>query len=323
MRILVVGAGAIGGYFGARLLQAGRDVTFLVRPRRAAQLSLGLSVESPVGDIQLPGPPTVTSDAVRDAFDLVVLSCKAYDLDGAIDAFAPAVGPDTAILPLLNGMRHLDVLGTRFGPDRVLGGQCVISAALGPDGRILHLNELQSLTFGEQDGRRSARAAAIDDALSGARFDVTLSETIIHDMWEKWVFIAAAAGITCLMRATIGDIVAVGGADLAHGLLDECARIAGAAGFPPRNAAIERSRATLGMPGSPLTASMLRDVERGARTEMDHVLGDLLRRGGTLVDHGSVLRIAHAHLAAYETRREREARARRADVPNNSTDPRG
>jgi 2-dehydropantoate 2-reductase len=142
MRVLVVGAGAIGGYFGGRLLQAGRDVTFLVRPRRAAQLAqTGPVIRSMLGDVDLPAPPTVTADTLREPFDIVLLSCKAYDLDDAMTSFAPAVGPETAILPLLNGMRHPDALEARFGGDHVLGGQCLISAALDPDGRILHLNE--------------------------------------------------------------------------------------------------------------------------------------------------------------------------------------
>src|SRR6266478_3717831 len=141
MRILVVGAGAIGGYFGARLLEAGRDVTFLVRPRRAAQLARGLSVLSRFGNIDLAAPPTLTADSLREPFDLILLSCKAYDLEGAMGSFAPAVGPQTTILPLLNGMRHLELLGTRFGAERVLGGQCLISTVLDPDGRVIHLND--------------------------------------------------------------------------------------------------------------------------------------------------------------------------------------
>ncbi|HXN88012.1 MAG TPA: 2-dehydropantoate 2-reductase N-terminal domain-containing protein, partial [Methylocella sp.] len=122
MRILVVGAGAIGGYFGGRLLQAGRDVTFLVRPKRAMELARdGLVIKSPNGDVTLKDPPTVQADKLAQKFDVVLLSCKAFDLDDAIKSFAPAVGPQTAIIPLLNGMRHLDVLDEKFGKDRVLG----------------------------------------------------------------------------------------------------------------------------------------------------------------------------------------------------------
>src|SRR6202049_3088446 len=210
MRILVVGAGAIGGYFGARLLEARRDVTFLVRPRRAAQLARGLSVVSRFGDIDLVAPPMVTAEALHESFDLILLSCKAYDLEGAMDSFAPAVGPRTAILPLLNGMRHLDFLKARFGAGHVLGGQCLLSAVLDPDGRVLHLNDTHLLGFGEPDGSRSARVEAIASILSGAKFDARPSQVILQEMWEKWVFIAAGAGIPLLTRAAGGDIAARG-----------------------------------------------------------------------------------------------------------------
>ncbi len=305
MRTLVVGAGAIGGYFGGRLAQAGRDVTFLVRPRRAALLAKhGLSIKSPLGDFHLPAPPTVTEDGLKDPFDLVLLSCKAYDLDGAMASFAKAVGPRTAILPLLNGMRHFDILADRFGPDHLLGGLCVISATLDADGGIVHLNDLHSLTFGELDSSRSPRIEAIASTLSGAGFDARLSDAVRQDMWEKWIFIAAVAGITCLMRAAIGDIVAAGASDLSTGLLDECAAIAASEGFPARRPFLDRILATLQAPGSTITASMLRDIEDGKAVEAEAILGDLLRRAAKANGH-SLLRIAYAHLKAYEARRRR------------------
>src|SRR5829696_4952518 len=170
MRFLVVGAGAVGGYFGGRLLEAGRDVTFLVRPARAEQLAAtGLAITSPAGDVTLPSPPTLLAADLRAPFDVVILSCKAYDLDGAMDAVAPAVGPGTAVVPLLNGMRHLDALDARFGPDRVLGGSCFISAKLDDAGRVVHLSDLHRLVFGERQGGRSPRADAIARAMAGAR----------------------------------------------------------------------------------------------------------------------------------------------------------
>jgi 2-dehydropantoate 2-reductase len=310
MRILVVGAGAIGGYFGGRLLEAGRDVTFLVRPRRAEALATtGLAIRSRFGDVHLAAPPTVTEDALRGAVDLVLLSSKAYDLESAMDSVAPAVGPRTAILPLLNGMRHLDVLAARFGAAAVLGGQCMISTALDAEGRILHLNDTHTLTFGEPDGSRSARAEAIVETFSDARFETRLSEAILQEMWEKWVFIATGAGITCLMRAAIGDIVAAGAADLALALFEECAGIAAAQGFPPRAGFLERMRQTFTTPGSPITASMLRDIERGVPVEAEHILGDLLRRAETPAAERSPLRLAYVHVKAYEARRARERAA--------------
>jgi 2-dehydropantoate 2-reductase len=205
---------------------------------------------------------------------------------------------------LLNGMRHLDALADRFGVERVLGGQCVISATLDADGGIVHLNDLHSLTFGELNGSRSQRIDTIASTLMGAGFDARLSNEIRLDMWEKWIAIATIGGITCLMRAAIGDIVAAGASDLVTNLLGECAAIAAADGFPPRRPWLERARAMFTAPGSLLTASMLRDIEGGMPVEGDHILGDLLRRAAKPDEH-SVLRIAYLCLKGYEARRMR------------------
>jgi 2-dehydropantoate 2-reductase len=309
MRILVVGAGAVGGYFGGRLLEAGCNVTFLVRPKRAAQLAeSGLVIESRLGDVTLKAPPTVQASELRGEFDLILLSCKAYDLEAAVDSFASAVRPDTVILPLLNGMRHLDLLDERFGAARVLGGQCLISAKLDDRGSILHLiNDSHLLTFGEREGNRSPRIDGIATEMGKAKFELRTSSIILLEMWGKWVFLATLAGITCLMRSAIGDIVAAGGAHLALDLLEECRSIAASAGFAPRAEFLEQTRGTITAPGSLLTASMLRDIEGGAPIEADHVLGDLVRRGNQVRSPDrSLLRLAYMHLKAYESRRNRE-----------------
>jgi len=313
MRILVVGAGATGGYFGGRLAQAGRDVTFLVRPRRAAQLAQhGLMIRSPHGDFDLPAPATVLAEKIANAFDLVLLSCKAYDLPGAIAAFAPAVGAETMVLPVLNGMRHLDVLDARFGRERVLAGQCIIAATLDERGAILHLNDAHSVTYGERDGGISARIMRVAETMAGARFDARASDNATQDMWEKWTALATLAASTCLMRAAIGDILkAPGGEATIRAIFAECANIAGANGHGPRPAFRDRMLATLLQPGSTLTASMLRDVERGGATEADHILGDLLERNPArepTTQQPTLLQIAYAHLKAHEARRARENR---------------
>jgi 2-dehydropantoate 2-reductase len=313
MRILVVGAGAIGGYFGGRLLEAGRDVTFLVRSRRAAQLvKTGLVIRSKFGDVTLPSPPTVAAEALREPFDLILLSCKAYDLESAADSFAPAVGPNTAILPFLNGMGHIDYLVKRFGGGAALGGQCVISTTLDADGHILHLNDTHLLSFGELDGSTSTRAQAIASTFSGVRFESKLSNAILQEMWEKWVFIATAAAVNCLMRAAVGDILAAGGKELSLALLDECAGVATAQGFAPSEAIMAGRRTILTTPGSAFAASMLRDIERAAPIEADHVIGDLIARGEARQRDIPLLRVAYTHMKAYEARRTREATVAKA-----------
>ena len=289
MRFLVVGAGATGGYFGGRLLEAGQDVTFLVRPARAERLAAaGLTITSPAGDVTLRSPPTVLASELRTPFDAVILSCKAYDLDGAIESFAPAVGPDTAVVPLLNGMRHLDALDERFGAGRVLGGSCFISAKLDEGGHISHVSDFHRLALGERSGGLSPRVEALAAAMAGAKFESVVSDRILLVMWEKWVFLASLAGITCLTRAAVADIVA--------------------AGYPPRADALEASLGRLTDPGSAVTASMLGDVERRGRTEADHVLGDLLRRRGGASDGDlSLLRLAYVAVKAAAARAARES----------------
>lgn len=305
MRILVVGAGAIGGYFGGRMLQAGSDVTFLVRPRRASELaSAGLVIKSPNGDVTLTAPPTVQADKLDKAFDLVLLSCKAFDLEDAIKSFAPAVGPKTAILPLLNGMRHLDVLDQRFGAHAVLGGLCAIAVTLNEQREIVQLAPMQSLGFGERDGKISDRVQAIADVMSSGKFGAAASKQVIQDMWEKWVFLASLAASTCTMRAAVGHILAApGGKDFILGMLDECSAVASSEGHHPTGPFFERVRGLLTAEGSPLTASMFRDLRAGLKVEADHIVGDLIARGDAAKVPVPKLKIAYTHLKTYENQR--------------------
>lgn len=305
MRVLVVGAGAIGGYFGGRMLQAGRDVTFLVRPKRASELaSTGLVIKSPNGDVTLKSPSAVQADKLNEKFDVVLLSCKAFDLEDAIKSFAPAVGPQTAIIPLLNGMLHLDVLDNKFGRERVLGGLCAIAVTLNDKREVVQLQPMQSLTFGERDGKMSERVRAIADVFASGNFGSVASEQIIQDMWEKWVFLSSLAASTCLMRTAVGNILAApGGRDFLLGMVDEVTAIASAAGHTPRGPFAERTRTMLTTEGSAMTASMFRDIKVGAPVEADHVIGDLIARAEAAKVSVPKLRTAYTHLKAYEKQR--------------------
>jgi 2-dehydropantoate 2-reductase len=305
MRVLVVGAGAIGGYFGGRMLEAGRDVTFLVRPRRAEELaSAGLVIKSPNGDVTLKNPPMVQANKFTEKFDVVLLSCKAFDLDDAIASFAPAVGPQTAIIPLLNGMLHLDVLDKKFGRERVLGGLCAIAATLNEAREVVQLAPMQSLNFGERDGKLSDRVRAIAEVMASGKLGSVASENIVQEMWEKWVFLSSLAASTCLMRTAVGDILAVpGGKDFVLGILDECSAVAAAEGHAPSGPFFQRTKGLLTTEGSQMTASMFRDIKAGAAVEADHVIGDLIARGDAAKVPVPRLRIAYTHLKAYEKQR--------------------
>lgn len=305
MRILILGSGATGGYYGARLLAAGRDVTFLVRPRSAQQLiEKGLRVVSPHGDLFIERPPVVLTQHIHEPYDIILLSCKAFDLEAAMESFAPAVGPNTLIIPMLNGMAHLAALDSRFGQEHVLGGVCFISAVRDAEGTIRHLNDLAEILFGDRFVATSPRLEAVQAALGDANFKATLRPDITQRMWDKWGFLATAAGITCLMRAAIGDIEAVD-PTIAKRLYAECISIATAEGYPPADHVREREASRLSQPGSLFTASMLRDLEDGAPVEAQHVLGDLL---GYAQKHGlttPLLEVAFTHVRCYEERRRR------------------
>jgi 2-dehydropantoate 2-reductase len=303
MRLLVLGAGGVGGYFGGRLAQAGADVTFLVRPRRRDQLARdGLVVRSPFGDFTLP-VRAIVADELRDDYDVVLLTCKAYDLDSAMDAIAPAMTGACAVVPLLNGMSHLDRLDERFGADHVLGGICALEVTLAPDGTVVHSNRNHRIAFGERGGRDTGVATRLADEMKPTLLDWEHSPVIEHELWEKIVTLSVLAGCTCLFRATVGEILrAPGGRDVITGAIATNIEIATREGFPPRPPRLEWTERLLLDPSSTLKASMLRDMERGARVEADHVIGWML---GKAREHGlDAPLLAHAYTAlkAYEAR---------------------
>lgn len=305
MRVLIVGAGATGGYFGGRLIKAGRDVTFLVRPARAAQLEArGLEIVSPHGNISVT-PKLVSADNIGGRYGAVLLTVKSYALEAALRDIAPAVGPSTVILPFLNGMKHVDMMADRFGKEAVAGCVCRIAAGLDGEGRIVHLASFHQLEYGELDGARTARMEQLDATMQNAGFDARLSPEISREMWEKWVMLATLAGITCLMRGSVGEIAAApGGKEFVNGLLDEAAATAAAAGYPPSEGFLAGTRALLTAKGSPLTASMYRDLQNKAPIEADHIVGDLLARARKANVPAPLLAAVYTHLAIYQNRLE-------------------
>lgn len=304
MRFLIVGAGSIGGYFGARLMQAGADVTFLVREARAAQLrTTGLQVISPLGDVTL-APKLVTADSLTDQFDAIILSVKAYGLDGAIRDMAPAIGPDSMILPLLNGMRHVEVLTQAFGTKALIGGLCKISTTLDEAGRVLQFGRMQEFVYGEMDGATSPRIQALDRIAAPAITGARLSDDIALEMWEKWTMLSSLGAITCLMRGTIGEVAATPhGRDVATALVAEVVATITAAGRAPRPALVENVRTMMMQEGSPLTSSMYRDMMQGFAVEADQILGDLVARAKAAGLGVPLLTAAHTHLAVYQAKR--------------------
>ena len=303
MRLLVVGAGSTGGYFGGRLAQAGRDVTFLVRPARAERLrATGLQIVSPHGDVTL-APNIVTAGGIEAPYDAILLTVKAFSLDAALDDLAPAVGPDTMILPVLNGMKHVDTLIARFGRQAVAGCVCKVATYVDDQGRIVQLNKLQDLAYGEMNGLPSPRIRQLDEFMQGAAFDARLSPTIEREMWEKWVLLATLGGICCLMRGSIGDVEAApNGAAFALGFLDEVTSVVTAAGHPPSEAFLANARATLTQKGSAMTSSMYRDLQQGHPVEVEQIIGDLFARGQALGIATPLIAAAFTHLSVYQAK---------------------
>ncbi len=307
MRILVLSAGGTGGYFGGRLAQSGADITFLVRPARAAQLQAqGLAIRSPLGDADVRVAHVVAEAlpqlASERPFDMVLLSCKAYDLDSAMDAIAPAATGDTWVLPILNGLRHYAPLDARFGAQRVVGGLCFISAMKGPAGEILHLGQPASITFGERSGAAdSERTAAFAALCAQAGIDHVRSLRIAREQWSKFTFLATLAAGTCLMRSSVGGIVAGDDGDaFMRALYAECLAVAAAQGQVIDADAQQAALRTLTQPGSSLKASMLRDLEAGQPVEAMQIVGDMRLRARDAGLPAPRLEAAWCHLQAYE-----------------------
>jgi 2-dehydropantoate 2-reductase len=304
MKLLVLGAGGVGGYFGGRLAQSGADVTFLVRPARREQLLRdGLRMTSPLGDLTMP-VQTVVAEELAPDFDLVILTCKAYDLESSMDAIAPAMKGSCTVLPLLNGLAHLEQLDARFGASQVLGGSCGIDVMLMPDGVIRHSGTLQRIVFGERDRQPSGRTLAFADALGRTVLDWEHADDIVLRMWEKLVMLCALASITCLFRGNVREIMsAPGGRQAAERALAANAEIATREGYPPTPEALSLAHERLTDPAGQWSASMMRDMEGGRPVEADHIIGWMLRRARALAVDDLILTLAYTHLKTYERRR--------------------
>jgi 2-dehydropantoate 2-reductase len=296
MKVLILGAGAVGGYFGGRLAQSDFDVTFLVRTERLRQLKAkGLKIISEYGSYE--GKNLRFCEKADSTYDLIVLSCKAWDLKSAMSVIQPAVSATTTILPLLNGMSHLQALQTEFGKHSVIGGLCIISSTVNADGQIVHLNDRHTIKYGELNGAITPRIEQIDELFKSAICDAILSAQIEADMWEKWVMISSLAAYTTSMRAAVGEIArSPHGQQIAARIFNECWSIANAHGFTPDKSYVERLQDTQ----SKLTASMLRDMQNGNKIESDQILGALIARAMEKGISVPNLETAYCNLKVYE-----------------------
>ena len=307
MKTLILGAGAIGGYVGGRLHQSGADVTFLVRPARNEALARdGLVIKSTKGDITQK-VKTIVKGGDGGPYDVVLLTCKAYDLDSATNAIAPAVGANTTVVPLLNGMRHIDVLAAKFGDARVVGGLARVGVAMNDKGEILHTSPFAAISFGERDGKPARPVLVeLDAAIKKSGVDGGLHQNIVQDLWDKWIMLCTLAAMCCLMRGTSGDILeADEGQAIVLETVEECRKVAAAAGCDPGDKGMVTVRSFLTQKGSKFAASMLHDLEKGSMVEADHAVGDMIARARKAGIATPNLRMAYAHLQVYLARRAR------------------
>ena len=302
--MLVIGAGSVGGYFGGRLAAAGRDVSFLVHPRRAAQLAGKLTISSQGQETVVP-VKLISAGETAGAFDVILLAVKAYQLESATADFAAYVSANSMILPVLNGMKHMDALRSRFGAVRVLGGVARIAATLDERGRILDQANFHDLSYGEWSGERSARIVALDQFMKGAGFDARLSTDIEREMWEKWAMLASLGAVTCLMDGDIGQVArAPGGIDFVQALLREVAAAVAHAWRPLSDSFKAQVLSLLTDRASSLTSSMYRDMKAGYRVEADQIIGDLVGRAAANGVATPLLSTVLVRLKVYEQARD-------------------
>jgi len=300
MRALIVGAGSVGGYFGGRLAAAKREVSFLVRPHRASELARGLVISSQGQETTIP-VTVLRSGETAGEFAVILLAVKAYQLERALDDFTPYVSERTMILPVLNGMQHMDALRSHFGAHRVIGGVARIATSLDEQGRIVDQATFHDLVYGEWSGERSSRIVALDEFMRGARFDARLSTQIEREMWEKWALLASLGAITCLMDSDIGRVARTpGGVEFVQALCAEIAATISAAWRPLADPFKSQVLNLLTDRTSTLTSSMYRDMKAGHRIEADQIIGDLVRRAAAHGVATPLLSTVLARLRVYE-----------------------
>lgn len=302
MRILVVGAGAIGGYFGGRLLEKGEDVTFLVRERRKKELQQhGLVIESVHGNMNFQ-PKTIVSGEQSDSYDVILLSTKAYHLKGAMEDIRPYMSEETMILPLLNGISHLDVLIEEFGEHRVIGGLCFIETTLGENGKVIQTSPVHNLFFGERNGEETERINRLKESFAGTKASFHYSDGIIKEMWKKYLFISMLSGITTVMRSPIGPIRETeSGFKAIEGIYHEVTNIMNEMGAPISKAEMDEQLTKIDGLSYEMKSSMQRDMEKGLPTEGDHFFKYLLHHAGSFELATPTLQVVYANLQVYET----------------------
>ncbi|TRM11693.1 2-dehydropantoate 2-reductase [Lentibacillus cibarius] len=279
MHIVVLGAGALGAYFGGRWMESGADVTFLVREKRAAQIrENGLKINSTQGDYELESPQVVTDPNDIQAADLVLVSVKGYHLDGTLDYLKSLKKKGAYVLPVLNGIEHIRTLQNELGKECVLGGLAFIFATLNDKGHVEHTGENHQLIFGPLEASQQYICAELDRLSRKAGFVAKYSDHISFELWKKYMFITALSGITAAANLPIGPIREH--AETFHivkMILREMQSLANAYGEAIPDAEVEAAIQNIRTFDPEATSSMHKDRRKGVQLEVDHLQGGAVR----------------------------------------------
>jgi 2-dehydropantoate 2-reductase len=304
MKILVVGAGAVGGFVGSRLADAGHRVTFLVRPSRVARLrAQGLTIVTDGESSAVPAD-VITAADLGTVYDAVVLAVKGDAVDSVLDDIDAAVGPGTPVVSFLNGLRPVEQLQRRFGPATV-GGVLRLVVEQTDETTIHQLAPVFEVELGAFPPADVGMIAPLAFAFEAGGAKTLVREDIVDALWEKWVYIASIGAVCSLAQASIGAVVGIpGGVELARTVLAEASTIARSAGHPVAEGTLQTTDAAITAEGSSTTSSLSRDAAAGRHTEVETVLADLAERGRTagvstpLLDAATlVLRLQNQQLA--------------------------
>jgi 2-dehydropantoate 2-reductase len=298
MRIAIMGTGGVGGYYGGLLAHSGQDVTFIARGAHLAAIrEKGLQVKSVLGDFLVSPAHATDNSAEVGPVDLILFAIKTYHTDEAAQAIRPMVGPDTVVLPLQNGVDAAERIGAVVGTEHLLGGATWLSAAIEAPGVIGQYSQFRRIVLGELDGRKTPRAQQVFDALNATGATVELSDNIAKVLWTKFAFIASVSALGSLTRVTFGEYrnVPETRAALTEAIA-EVAAVARAKGVSLDADVVDKTLAFIDGSAPGIKPSMQRDVEAGRPSELESMLGIVVRLGAELDVPTPVMRFAYAML---------------------------
>lgn len=306
MKVLILGIGGLGGFFGAHLQKTNCDVTFLVTDKTKKLVSeTGIKILSDFGNFKI-NPILITKKSLKINYDVIIISCKAYHLDEAIADLKPTQ-KNAIIIPLLNGQAHISKLEKAFKRENVFGGVAHVSSNTTSPGEIKHVGKIKRLTFGSRYEANKNIANEFYQLCRKADFQTMLSDNIDQDIWEKWIFIATIAGSTTLFQTSIDNISKKpNGKIFIQNLWNECINISKENGYELRAEAKSLHEDLLFKSDVPFKASMLVDMEKKLMTEHEHIFFEFIKLGKKKKLNTSLLETCHLNMSIYEDNLNKE-----------------